>query len=156
MLSGSNLLRYRDRYTTPGFLRKRLKKIIPALLFGSVVCCLLYGSAPTEFWGAVEYGEGFGVEDFVKRLLRNEINSTYWFLYAIIYLYLLTPILSLMVDRPRLLGGLLLATFFVAFLLPSLVWGGLVRKEYVDTLFSWPMYGSVTTYYYVLTAFPFP
>ena len=37
---------------------------------------------------------GFGPVDFCKRFLTNSIIDIYWFLYSIIYLYLLTPLLS--------------------------------------------------------------
>ncbi len=100
MLSGMNLLGYRSKYSTKTFFMKRARKTLMALIFGSVAVYLMYVLFPTKFWGAEEVAASAGVVDFVKRFLTNNVNSTLWFIYTILYLYLLTPVLSLVVPVP--------------------------------------------------------
>ena len=88
MLSGMNLLGYRSKYSTKTFFMKRARKTLMALIFGSVVVYLMYVLFPTKFWGAEEVAASAGVVDFIKRFLTNNVNSTLWFIYTILYLYL--------------------------------------------------------------------
>ena len=101
MVSGMNLLGYRNRYPTSVFFRKRFWRVGKAMLLGSLACYVLFCVFPYSFYGAEQFAGVFGVVDFIKRFLTNQINDTYWFFYSIIYLYVLTPILSLVVHNRR-------------------------------------------------------
>ena len=94
MVSGMNLLDYRKKYSTKVFFKKRFVRVGRALILGSIACYLLFGLLPGLFYGAQSIADGFGPVDFCKRFLTNSIIDIYWFLYSIIYLYLLTPLLS--------------------------------------------------------------
>ena len=83
MISGMNLLGYRDRYSTRDFFRKRLWKTGRALVLASVLCYLIFSMFPHSFYGAEEFRQSFGFVDFIKRFLTDHINDTYWFLYSI-------------------------------------------------------------------------
>ena len=102
MISGMNLLGYQRRYSTRTFFRKRLWRVGKALVLASLVCYLLFGLFPSAF-GTQAVADSFGPVDFVKRFLADDINSFYWFLYSIIYLYMITPLLSLAADDKRLM-----------------------------------------------------
>jgi surface polysaccharide O-acyltransferase-like enzyme len=150
MLSGANLMGYRSRYTTGEFFRKRVLRVGVALLVGSVACYLAYGLFPDSFWGARDVVKDFSLREFVHGFLGNTINNTYWFFYAIIGVYCVTPLLSLAADRPRLLRGLLVGGFLLAFVVPTLTWAHLVRPEDVSAVQGWPLLTSTSVFYFLL------
>ena len=149
MLSGMNLLGYREKYSTKDFFVKRAKKTLVAFVFGSIVIYVLYAFFPTKFWGAEEFAAAAGIKDFIKRFLTNNINSTYWFFYTILYLYLLTPVLSLIVQKKETFRYVLVLTFFVSFVLPFFEFLG-VRDIYFNQLFRWAAFNSEPLMYYLL------
>ena len=149
MLSGMNLLGYRSKYSTKTFFMKRARKTLMALIFGSVAVYLMYVLFPTKFWGAEEFAANAGLADFVKRFLTNNVNSTLWFIYTILYLYLLTPVLSLVVQKKETLLYVMALTLFVSFGLPLLEFIG-VRGVYFDQLFRWAAFNSDGLFYYLL------
>lgn len=119
MISGMNLLGYQRRYSTRTFFRKRLWRVGKALVLASLVCYLLFGLFPSAF-GTQAVADSFGPVDFVKRFLADDINSFYWFLYSIIYLYMITPLLSLAADDKRLMQYLIVVDFAIAWGVPLL------------------------------------
>lgn len=149
MMSGANLMRYRERYGTREFFRRRLRKVGVGMLAASVVCYLLYCLFPDAFYGGEGYAASAGVGDFLWRLATNQVNDTYWFLYTLAYLYLLTPLLSLAAERCGLLRAYAALSFVAAFVLPLAVWAGWLPQEVSSTLFGWPMLASTATFYYV-------
>jgi surface polysaccharide O-acyltransferase-like enzyme len=148
MISGMNLLRYRDRYSTGVFFRRRLWKTGRALLLGSMVCYALFCAFPQAFYGAQSFAGAFGAVDFAKRFLLNQINDTYWFFYAIIYLYLLVPVLSYAVRSKRCMEYMLGLTAFVSVGLPLLARLGM-NPAYAQTAFGWPLFSSVSLLYFL-------
>ncbi len=150
MLSGANLMGYRTRYTTREFFRKRVLRVGVALLVGSAACYLAYGLFPDSFWGARDIARDFSLRAFAHGLLGNTINDTYWFFYAIIGVYCVTPLLSLAADRPRLLRGLLAGGFLLAFVAPTLSWAHLVRPEDVSAVQGWPLLANTSVFYFLL------
>ncbi|MEY8436900.1 acyltransferase [Atopobiaceae bacterium 24-176] len=145
-VSGMNLLGYREKYDTRAFFAKRVRRVGVALLFGSAVCYLAYGLFPGDFWGAE--GATLSLKGFVKGVLSNTVNDTYWFLYTIIYLYILTPLLSLAAGRKRLLGYLMACCVVSAVLLPLAGTLGL-NRAYLDPLFGWATFANVSLLYYL-------
>lgn len=149
MLSGANLMEYRSRYSTYEFFRKRVLRVGVALLVGSVACYLAYGLFPDSFWGARDVVKDFSLGEFVHGFLGNTINNVYWFFYAIIGVYCVTPLLSLAADRPRLLRGLLACGFLLAFVVPTLTWAHLVMPEDVSAMQGWPLLTSTAVFYFL-------
>ena len=94
MISGMNLLGYRKKYDTATFFKKRAWRTGRALIVGSVVCYLVFGIFPSSFYGTESIAADFGIIGFAKHFLTNSINDIYWFFYSILYLYMLTPLLS--------------------------------------------------------------
>ena len=100
MISGANLLGYRKRYDTITFFKKRAGRI----LFVFIGCSILFYLV--NCFSPVTVGvrpESCSPIDFVKRFMSNEINSIYWYFYAIIGLYLATPVFSKIADDKRLM-----------------------------------------------------
>lgn len=147
MISGMNLLGYRGRYSTKEFFHRRVLRVGGGLLFGSFVCYVLFCIFPNSFYGAERFNGVFGVKDFVKRLLTNDINDVYWFFYAIIYLYLLTPILSLLGKHRMTTRYLLFVCFISAIAIPTIE--RFIDARYFNSLFNWPLFSDVAVLYYV-------
>ncbi len=145
-VSGMNLLGYREKYDTRTFFFKRVRRVGVVLVFGSAVCYLAYGLFPDDFWGAS--GSTLSPKGFLKGLLSNSINDTYWFLYTIIYLYVLTPLLSLAAGRRRLLGYVMGCCAVASVLIPLAAALGFDRS-YLDPLFGWAAFANVALLYYV-------
>lgn len=148
MISGMNLLGYQRRYSTRTFFRKRLWRVGKVLVLASLVCYLLFGLFPSAF-GTQAVADSFGPVDFVKRFLADDINSFYWFLYSIIYLYMITPLLSLAADDKRLMQYLIVVDFAIAWGVPLLERLG-VAERYLESLLHWPLYMSQDMLYFLL------
>lgn len=142
MISGMNLLGYRRRESTAQFMRKRCWKIGKALVLGSIVCYVVFCLFPYSFFGAEQYVGTGGMIDFCRRFMSNHINDVYWFLYSIIYLYVLTPILSLAVGNKRCLQYMLALCGLVGVLVPLANRLG-VNPMYTGTVFNWPLFSTV-------------
>lgn len=149
MISGANLLGYRERYSTKKFFTKRFSKIGIALLGGSIVCYLVFALFPQYFFAADQIAQSASIKDFIKRFLTNQINDIYWFLYSIIYLYMLTPILSRIVEYRRTLEYVIVTLGVVSIGLPLLVHLG-INQQYLKTVFDWPLFMSSSLLYFLL------
>ena len=149
MVSGMNLLGYRVRYSTSIFFRKRFWRVGRAMVLGSLTCYVLFCLFPYAFYGADQFVGGFDIVDFTRRFLTNQINDTYWFFYTIIYLYALTPILSIVVYNRRCLEYMLITTAAISVGIPLVERLGL-NPSYVNSLFAWPFFSSVALLYFLL------
>lgn len=149
MISGMNLIGYRDRYSTSVFFRKRLLRVGRALLLASILCYILFALFPYSFYGAESFAHNAGIIDFVKRFLTNDIVDIYWFLYSIIYLYMLTPLLSLARDNKRVVEYMLIVTACISIGIPLLERCGIDAK-YFGQLFNWPFFSSTSLFYFML------
>ena len=83
LLSGALLLGKEEPIGV--FYRKRLRRILIPFLLWSVAVYILTGLTTEGFpWGFLDY---------FRRLATNGIHGTYWFIYMILGLYLITPLL---------------------------------------------------------------
>lgn len=143
MISGANLLGYREKYDTATFFLKRFKRVVVTLVVSSVVFyittaainCIVVGGTPSEI----------SLRGFVSGFLQNKICDVYWFFYAIIGLYLVTPLLSLVVERKSLLKGVILASFAVTILLPCI--NRFLPTDLAITAFGIPVLNGYILYY---------
>ena len=142
MVSGANLLGYRERYDTRTFFRKRALRVVVTLVVWSavvyVLLCVagpLFGYAPRRF----------GLIEFAKELLTCGVISIYWFFYVIIGLYLVTPIFSLVAANRRVLEYTLVLAIALCFIVPAIDAFGpvhLVTDPFALRFFTWSL-----TYY---------
>lgn len=115
MMSGANLLSYREKYDTKTFLKKRLKRVVVPLVGFSLLYYVLSCCAPGAFGLSAREPS---VSDFVSELLTNQICDVYWFIYSIIGLYLVTPLLSYAARNKQLLRYLLALSFVSTAVIP--------------------------------------
>lgn len=115
MISGANLLGYRKRYSTKDFFHKRMKRILGVFIGCSLLIYILqclpiaplgYGWRQPSFF------------DFIRSFMDNSINNIYWYFYAIIGLYLVTPIFSLIADNKRLMEYAIVICFITSAIFP--------------------------------------
>lgn len=116
MVSGANLLGYRERYTTATFFKKRALRVLVTLVVWSAVMYLLLCFTSDLFGYEPRH---FGLVSFVTQLLSGTVINIYWFFYAIIGLYLVTPIFSLIAANKRALEYTLVLAFALAIALPA-------------------------------------
>lgn len=148
MLSGANLIGYRERYSTKEFFIKRLRKTAVALLIGSAVCYILFCLFPSSFYGASVFEGALSLRDFINRFLSNTINDTYWFLYTILFLYVLTPLISLASSNKRIIQMLVLVTCILSICFPFIdrISTGTIQLSASVPL---PYFSTVSLFYYV-------
>lgn len=115
MISGANLIGYRSKYETKAFLIKRIRRIVIPLVCFSFLYYALSCFAPGPFGLTPRQ---FNLVEFSRDLLTNSICDVYWFLYSILGLYLITPLLSLAANRKRLIEYLLFLSFLSTALIP--------------------------------------
>ena len=96
-----------------------------------------------------KFGGSFSAKDFLKGFLTNQILDIYWFLYAIIYLYVLTPLLSVVARSKKLLEYTLDLCFGVSVCIPLAEHLG-ANPIYFQTLFSWALFANVNLFYFLL------
>lgn len=91
MLSGANLLNYRQRYSTHIFFNKRIRRVVIPFFIWSFI------------WLIYDYSRGIisdlSVKHIVNLFIYNGIQSNFWFFYSIIGIYMCLPILSLFAKR---------------------------------------------------------
>lgn len=90
MISGANLLGYREKYDTKTFFVKRFRKVVFTLVIASII---VYVCQPLLAFIIAGTPPDISIGGFVKGFLHNQICDIYWFFYAIIILYAVTPVL---------------------------------------------------------------
>lgn len=112
MLTGANLMDYRQRYTTKEYLAKRAKKTVIPFLFWSVISVL---------WGnAVGNCDVHGWKQWIDAVLNSKGLVIYWFFVPLFALYLAIPALSLIPEahRKNIFGAMIVYSFITASVLP--------------------------------------
>lgn len=115
MISGANLLGYRKRYSTKDFFKKRMRRILGVFIGCSILIYVLQ-CIPIGALGGGWRQPSIG--DFIRSFLDNSINNIYWYFYAIIGLYLVTPVFSKIADDKRLLEYAISICFVTSAIFP--------------------------------------
>lgn len=120
MLTGATLMRYRDRYDTKTFFRRRvLRTVVPFLIWNAIWYVVL-----------LQEGGALSLSGFVSGVMSNKIVSVYWFFFPLFGIYLSLPVLSLLADHRRVLWYAVAASFALqsvapqVFSLLGLSWNG--------------------------------
>ena len=130
MISGATLMRYRTRYSTGEFLKRRLKKVgIPLVIWSAVfyIWKLLRGNMQ---WN--------GIRDLIGILVNFRIEPVYWFFAPLIMIYLSLPVLSKLEKDRKLLWYLFLSGFATCAVLPFVL--NILNVPY-DGRFAMPLTG---------------
>ena len=121
MISGANLMRYRQRYDTPSFFKKRALHTVLPWLFWSVVIL------SAKVWkGLIVLGPS-PLLDAVNRILSfTQVEYVYWFFRALFACYLAMPVFSLLCERRNTLWYVVAVNFVLLSVLPVIeAWTGL-------------------------------
>ena len=97
MLSGANLLGYRERYGTAEFLKKRFLRTVVPWLFWSAVFLFWKLSNNTLQMEAVTW------RTCADAILNSKVIPSYWFFPALFTCYLAIPVLSMVRNNRKLL-----------------------------------------------------
>ncbi|MCU6762668.1 acyltransferase, partial [Brotonthovivens ammoniilytica] len=91
MISGANLLEYRNKYNTQTFLKKRvIRTLIPFVVWSIIYALWKVHTGQLEI---------VGVYDFINKFMNNKILSIFWFFYTLIPAYFCIPVLSIIVKE---------------------------------------------------------
>ncbi len=86
MITGANLLNYREKYDTKKFLQKRFFKVVIPYIVWSYIYYIIYRDTANPI-------------GFVKEFLNGSIEPIFWFFPMIISLYLVIPIVSIFAKK---------------------------------------------------------
>lgn len=90
MISGALLLSDSREYTYKSFLTKRISKVFLPLLGWSIIY---------YFYFVGQERFVFSIPDFIEKFSSNEISNHFWFIYMLLGLYLITPLLKILVRN---------------------------------------------------------
>ncbi|MFR0554165.1 acyltransferase [Loigolactobacillus coryniformis subsp. coryniformis] len=111
MISGAMLVEYKKKQSTKVFLQHRLKRVGMPFFIWSVLW-YLYDIFWPAYPGPIRHLNP-SLIDFIRGLVMNNINNTFWFFYVIISLYLVTPLFSQLAisGKTNLLFGIVCVYF---------------------------------------------
>lgn len=92
MLSGANLLNYRDKYDTKTFFKKRFIKVLIPFVFWAIIMFI---------WkiGINQLELDYNFKKIINAFFTNKEESTYYFMWVILGLYLTIPFISLTAKK---------------------------------------------------------
>ena len=96
MITGANLLDYRDKYTTKEYVKKRIKKVIVPFIFWLFIGLLLAIIMSQEKISNLNFNY------IINAFLTNKYNYAYWFFYSIIAIYASIPFITLIPKEKKL------------------------------------------------------
>lgn len=119
MISGANLLDYHKKYSTVMYLKKRFfRTVIPWFLWSIIL--LLWKIKTNQF--TPESGSLFY---YLKLILTNKVDATYWFFGTLFTCYLMVPVLTRITSCRRTLWYAAAVIFVTSSVLPALsTWFG--------------------------------
>lgn len=112
MISGANLLNYREKYSTEVFLKKRIvKTVFPWLAWSTIV--LIWKIFSGQF-----VLEERSLSYMADLYLGYKIENVYWFFGALFACYLAIPVYSLLVNNRKILWYIVGLNFIFLSCLP--------------------------------------
>ena len=91
MISGSNLLNYRERYDTKTFFKKRWSRVLIPFLFWSAIWYT---------WNHFIMHTGdWSLKGFINGVEYDTIQPIFWFFYFLIPIYIAIPYLSILATK---------------------------------------------------------
>lgn len=86
MLSGATLLKYKERYTTKQYFKKRIEKILLPWIIWSLIVYIVHN-------------KDLNLLNFANDFVYGKIEAIYWFFPLILYLYCLIPVISILTEE---------------------------------------------------------
>lgn len=95
MISGSNLMKYREKYDTKTFYKKRvIKVLIPFLFWATFMFIWKIFITKTISLESVN-----SITEIINAFFSNKEESTYYFMFEILGVYMIMPLLSLLAKK---------------------------------------------------------
>lgn len=95
MISGSNLMKYREKYDTKTFYKKRvIKVLIPFLFWATFMFIWKIFITKTISLESVN-----SITEIINAFFSNKEESTYYFMFEILGVYMIVPLLSLLAKK---------------------------------------------------------
>ena len=110
MLTGATLMRYRERYDTATFLKRRVARTVIPFIAWSLIWYLIISVRLN--------GEHLGPRNFINLMLNNRIEQVYWFFFPLFSIYLSMPLLARLADDKKTLTYGVVAGFILQGILP--------------------------------------
>lgn len=108
MLTGANLLKYREKYDTKTFFKKRILKVLIPFIFWAIVMTIWKYNI-----GVLKIND-FSLKSFLNIFFANKEEATYYFMFIILGIYLTMPLLSILSeDKYRKTCWYVVAALFV-------------------------------------------
>lgn len=93
MLSGATLLKYRERYSTADFFKRRFSRILIPYIIWTVLLYFL-DKQYQQAGSAIEMGE-----QIINHLLKADVMAPFWFFAPLFAIYLMMPVFSLLANK---------------------------------------------------------
>ena len=94
MLSGATLMKYRQRYDTKTFFKKRFLRVLIPFIFWAAF--MFIWKVLTK---QLQFEEINGIKKIINAFFNNKEEATYYFMFNIIGIYLTMPLLSLLAKE---------------------------------------------------------
>ena len=95
MISGVNLVDYRERYSTKEFLKKRFKKTVIPFILWSVIAGIFISLIRNQPFD-------FNVRHIIDNIINAKYFSIYWFFPPLFAVYLSMPLIGAVQDKIRI------------------------------------------------------
>lgn len=93
MLSGATLLNYRKKYDTKTFFKKRAQKVlIPFICWAIIMFIFKICTNQLDV-------SNYKIRDYINAFFNSYENTTYYFMFVILGIYLTIPLLSLVIKE---------------------------------------------------------
>lgn len=110
MLSGANLIGYRNKYSTKEFFKKRILRTVIPFIAWSLIVAVEKQINPFEI----------GVRTFIGKMFNCSIESVYWFFIPLFAVYISMPVISLLKDNKDILWYMVSGSFILRSFLPHI------------------------------------
>lgn len=137
MLSGANLMGYREKYSTKDFFKKRFLRTVIPFVAWTLIVAMEKRINPFSI----------GIRTFIDRCFGTSIEAIYWFFIPLFAVYFSMPVLSLLKDNRRILWYMAGGALMLHSILPSLFryiglqWNGSLSMMTVGGMLIFPIVG---------------
>lgn len=114
MISGANLIDYRQRYGTRTFFRKRINKVLIPFLFWSLLGVLYF-----YLTGQIDRITPISL---ILDIFNTSYVNTYWFFLPLFMIYLVMPLFSSVEHKKEVFGLLIVSGILFNVILPQWAW----------------------------------
>ena len=117
MISGANLLNYREKYSTAVYFKKRvLRTVIPWMIWSVFILVWKVLTGQMEL-------ESRSLRHIAGLILNFKVENVYWFFGALFACYLAIPVFAVVIKERKILWYIVLLNFcFLSVLKPLTVW----------------------------------